>query len=134
MTPVTAKTVLLVDDDPDFLEQMAFQFEQAGLATVSADGEAAGRLVVEGGGFDLAVVDLMMEHPDSGFVLCHLIRRRWPGVPVILVTAVAGVTGLAFDASTREERAWVAADTVLDKPVRFEQLRREVRRLLRTGE
>ena len=43
-------------------------------------------------------------------------------MPVILVTAVASETGLDFDAATAEERGWIKADAVLDKPVRFEQL------------
>ena len=49
---------------------------------------------------------------------------------LVLVTAVASETGLAFDAATDEERLWVKADAMLAKPIRFEQLRRLMARLL----
>ena len=46
------------------------------------------------------------------------------------VTGVASETGIDFDASTKEERSWIKADVVLDKPIRFEQLEREIHRLV----
>jgi hypothetical protein len=49
---------------------------------------------------------------------------------VILVTAVTAETGLSFSPTTGAERAWVGADALLAKPIRFEQLKREVERLL----
>ena len=74
----------------------------------------------------------MMEQHDDGFVLSHHLKRSFPGLPVILVTAVTSETGLVFDRRPRgAERAWVGADAVLAKPIRFEQLRREIDRLLR---
>jgi len=85
---------------------------------------------VAGTAFDLAILDLMMENPDSGFVLGYRVRRSRPGTPVLLVTGVTGETGLEFDAATAEERRWVPADAVLPKPVRYEQLKSEVDRLL----
>ena len=80
---------------------------------------------------DLAVVDLMMEHKDSGLVLCQQIRRLFPGTPIIILTAVRGATGLSFDARNTQAKSWIQADSVMDKPVRPEYLRNEVRRLLR---
>ena len=126
------RTVLIVDDDPDFLDQMELELAAAGFAVVRAEGEAAAEALLPTHRFDLAVVDLMMESPDSGFTLCHHIKRRDPQVPVILVTSVASETGITFHPASREDRSWVSADAVLDKPVRFEQLKREIRRLLRT--
>ncbi|MBN2339110.1 MAG: hypothetical protein JXP48_11275, partial [Acidobacteria bacterium] len=54
----------------------------------------------------------------------------YPGTPLILLTAVAGATGLSFSALYPEARSWIQVDRILDKPVRPEQLRSEVRRLL----
>jgi CheY-like chemotaxis protein len=125
------KTILVVDDNPDFLEQMRLSLEAAGLVVVTAPGAAeAGRIVAETH-FDAAVCDLMMEHADSGFTLAHQIKRKDPSIPVILVTAVAGEAGIPFDAAGNQERSWLSADAVLDKPVRGEQLRRELSRLLK---
>ncbi|MBP7126410.1 response regulator [Myxococcota bacterium] len=126
-----ARTILLVDDDPDFLEQTAVRLQSDGFEVVTADSQAQGEAVLAGGTrFDLAILDLMMEHPDSGFVLGHRVRKTRPGTPILLVTGVTGETGLEFDAATVEERRWVPADAVLPKPVRYEQLKSEVDRLL----
>jgi CheY-like chemotaxis protein len=127
----TDKTlVLIVDDDEDFLLQQQTQLQAAGYDVVAAQGQAEAENVLETTKPDIAVLDLMMEHADGGFALCYHIKQNLPNVPVILVTGVAQETGLEFDASTDEERAWIKADVVLAKPIRFEQLTREMTRLL----
>jgi DNA-binding response OmpR family regulator len=123
-------TVLLVDDDQDLLFQQRVQLEAAGYDTVTASSLKQGRKAMREADFDVAVVDLMMEELDAGFSLCHELKRAKPNVPVILQTAVASETGMEFDASTKEEKSWVKADLLLPKPVRFEQLEGEIKRLL----
>lgn len=124
-------TILLVDDDPDFLCQMELQLRNAGYAvTTAADCREAEAQLAQAPP-DLAVLDLMMDHPDDGFALCYHIKKKNPATPVILVTAVTSETGLEFDAATEEEKSWIRADAMLNKPVRFEQLTREIERLLR---
>jgi CheY-like chemotaxis protein len=128
---MTAKTkILIVDDDEDFLFQHRIQLEHCGFEVATAGSRGQAEEALERFTPDLAVLDLMMEHHDDGFVLSHHLKRRFPGLPVVLVTAVTSETGLSFDPSSPEERAWVGADAVLAKPIRFEQLRREVERLL----
>jgi two-component system OmpR family response regulator len=124
-------TLLVVDDDPDFLDQMSVQLAGAGFRVLPAGGQRQARAVLESERADLAVVDLMLENADGGFSLCHYLKSRTPAMPVILVTAVTSETGLEFDAGTAEERSWVKADVFLAKPVRLEQLVREIHRLLK---
>ena len=126
-----SKTVLVVDDDIDFMAQEKFHLEQAGYKVITAGSRKEAEQILERQRPDLALVDLMMEELDGGFTLCYHIKRKDRTIPVILVTAVASETGMSFDASTSEERQWVMADAVLAKPVRFEQLKREVDRLLK---
>ena len=73
----------------------------------------------------------MMEQKDSGFILCHYSKRLHPEAPAILLTSVTAATGLSFAATTAEAQSWIKADRVRDKPVRPEQLRAEVGRLLK---
>lgn len=124
------KTVLLVDDDVDFMAQQKMMLEASGYGVVTAASQREAEKIIEGTRPDVAIVDLMMENMDAGFVLCYHIKKRYPATPVILVTAVTSETGLEFDASTEEERLWLKADAVLAKPVRAEQLLREIERLL----
>lgn len=125
-----AKTVLVVDDDVDFLAQQKLQLAAAGFNVVAAESQAQAQDILRDLRPDIAVLDLMMEHFDGGFALCYRIKKMYPGVPVIIVTGVTSETSLSFDASTAEERSWVKADALLPKPIRFEQLKREIDRLL----
>lgn len=128
----TKATILVVDDDPDFLLQERVQLEAAGYEVVAAPGRQEAEALLDGGlKPDMAMIDLMMEDVDAGFTLCHHIKVRYPDVPVIMVTGVTADTGLEFEAVTPDEKRWIKADAILSKPVRFEQLDREVRRLLR---
>ena len=129
MTKAT-KSILLVDDDPDFLEQQQLLLQNAGYDVWPAAGQEDAEKILKTGTPDAAVVDLMMEHSDGGFALCYHIKKKDPAIPVIIVTAVASEAGLDFDTETEEERSWVKADAMLDKPVRFEQLQKELNRLL----
>jgi CheY-like chemotaxis protein len=125
------KNILVVDDDIDLLEQVALILKSEGYRVVQAQGQKEGEEALLGTIPDLAVLDLMMENMDSGFVLCHHVKRLFPDTPVILLTAVKSTTGLDFHPQSGEAASWVKADVVLDKPVRPEQLKQEVRRLLK---
>ena len=129
-TPAQGRRVLIVDDDTDILEYEQIVLEQAGFAVSRAESRREAEDWISGQQPDIAVIDLMMETPDAGFILCHHIKKRYPQVPVVLLTCVESETGVEFDAATREERSWIKADALLKKPVRQEQLLREVNRLL----
>ncbi len=125
----TGKTILIVDDDPDIVEQLSMLLESRGYQVLVATGEKEGEEALLKGGFDLAILDLMMDQTDSGFMLCHQSKTLYPDLPLILLTAVRSATGLAFD-TAGEAKAWIKADKILDKPVRPEQLLSEIDRLL----
>ena len=131
-TPVPPRQplVLIVDDDPDFLVQHQTHFQALGFEVATAEREDAAEQLLDQRQPDLAVVDLMMQQPDSGFTLCHQIKRRYPSLPVIMVTSAGSLTGYDFASLGSEQRGWIRADAVLAKPIRFDQLQREVNRLL----
>jgi CheY-like chemotaxis protein len=129
-TDLSKKTVLLVDDDPDFLYQQQRQLEAAGMTVLPAENEKQAESILATVRPDLAVVDLMMENVDGGFTLCYHIKKLDSTIPVILVTSVNNETGLHFDAADPEQQSWIKADAFLSKPIRFEQLKKEVDRLL----
>lgn len=126
------KKILIVDDDADQLAILSIQLESAGFEVITADGEEAAEELLMGVKPDLAVVDLMMEHMDSGFVLAHRIKQLYEDTPVIILTSVTAETRLDFDTAALDHQPWVKADAWIDKPVRAEQLRGEIARLLQS--
>lgn len=124
-------TILVADDDPDYLFQTINNLNRAGYKTVSVESQAEAETVISRFRPDLAIFDLMMESDDSGFILCYKIKKKYPDVPVILATAVARETGLSFSLDSEKEKAWIRADRYLEKGIRAEQLDQEIMKLLK---
>jgi len=124
------KTILIVDDDIDYLFQLRFKIEQFGYQIITAESQKEAESIIETTKPDLAIFDLMMESEDSGFVLSYKIKRKYPDVPVIIATAVSAETGMTFDLNSEQDREWIRADLFLDKGIRSDQLEQEITRLL----
>jgi DNA-binding response OmpR family regulator len=124
------KTILVVDDDVDILEQVSLTLKQEGYAVMCAEGTAAAEELLLQAVPDLAILDLMMGDMDAGFVLCHQIKRLYPSTPVLMITAVTSSTGLDFSPTNAGEKSWVKADLLLHKPVHPDRLKAAVRQLL----
>jgi DNA-binding response OmpR family regulator len=125
------KTILIVDDDMDYLYQLKLKIERFGFEVVTADSQHEGEQVIETFKPDLAIFDLMMENEDSGFVLSYKMKKKYPDVPVILATAVTAETGMSFDLSEESNHQWIKADLFLDKGIRGDQLEKEIKKLLK---
>jgi len=115
----TKKKILLVDDDLDLLEQNKMLIESKGYEVITANSGKEGFEVFKKSKPDACVVDLIMEEHDSGFVLCYRIKRDDYGknIPVFILTSATYDTGFKFGASTSEEKEWIKADALLNKPV-----------------
>jgi DNA-binding NtrC family response regulator len=124
------KSILAVDDDSDILLQTKVNLEAAGYEVSTAESAKEAEALLQSYKPDLAVLDLMMETQDSGFILSYKIKKIDPSIPVIIVTAVTSQTGIAFDLTGSGESSWIMADAIIEKPIRYEQLLSEVKRLL----
>jgi CheY-like chemotaxis protein len=124
-------TILIADDDPDYLFQTVFNLERSGYTVVSVESQAEAESYISRFRPDLAIFDLMMESDDSGFILCYKMKKKYPDVPVILATAVSKETGLSFSLDSDDEKNWIRADRYLEKGVRPEQLDMEIEKLLK---
>jgi CheY-like chemotaxis protein len=124
-------TILVADDDPDYLFQTVFNLEKAGYRTMAVESQAEAESVIAKFKPNLAIFDLMMESDDSGFILCYKIKKKYPDVPVILATAVSSETGMTFNIDSEQAKLWIRADIYLEKGIRPEQLDQEVMKLLK---
>ncbi len=124
------KTILLADDDPDVIFQVKHHLERWGYDVVAVDSREEAERYLEGACPDLAILDLMMEEEDSGFILSYKIKKCRPEVPVIISTAVAAERGISFDINSPGSKSWIKADHYLEKGFRMEQLKMLVKKYL----
>lgn len=124
-------TILVADDDPDYLFQTISNLNRAGYRTVGVESQAEAESVISKFKPDLAIFDLMMESDDSGFILCYKIKKKYPDIPVIMATAVSRETGISFSIDSEKEKSWIRADKYLEKGIRAEQLDQEIMKLLK---
>jgi DNA-binding NtrC family response regulator len=123
-------TILIVDDDMDYLFQTRIKIEKFGYKTITAESQREAELILEKIKPDLAIIDLMMENEDSGFILSYKLKKKYPDVPVIIATAVAAETGITFDINDENNRKWIRADLFLEKGIKTEILKNEIEKLL----
>lgn len=118
------KKILLVDDDIDLLEQNKILLETKGYQVVTAENMKDAWDTFKNEKPDAAILDLIMEEHDAGFILAHKIKKDEYGktIPVFLLTSATYVTGMKFNASTSEEKEWINVDGWFDKPIPVEEL------------
>jgi CheY-like chemotaxis protein len=128
-------TLILVDDDRDFLEMNASILSAKGFAVkcFTEPNEALAFMAGEPrGSVRLVITDLMMKALDSGFSFARAIKSdpRFAGTAVIIVTAVGSQKGFDFHPRGAEDLAAMHADAFFDKPVVPEALIGKVEELL----
>jgi DNA-binding response OmpR family regulator len=118
------KKILLVDDDIDLLEQNKLLLESKGFEVVTAENSEEGFIVFQKEKPDAAIIDLIMEQMDSGFILCYKIKKTEHGkkIPVFMLTSATYETGFKFSTSSKEEKEWIKCDGIINKPVVIEDL------------
>jgi len=120
---MSTQTILLVDDDPDYLESSRIALENAGLPVRTASTETEALELVRIVKPAVAVLDVIMEEPDSGFRLARRIRddEETRNVSIVLLTALNDVNrekGIAYRFSDRDrDEQWLPVDRILSKPV-----------------
>jgi DNA-binding response OmpR family regulator len=94
------KRILVVDDDPKFVDLIRTALERADFAVVSAPNGLQGEKVFRSNPVDLIMLDVMMPQRD-GFEMLRDVRAISP-VPIIMLTALSDtenvVKGLEFGA------------------------------------
>jgi two-component system phosphate regulon response regulator PhoB len=83
------KTVLVVDDEPDVIELVAFHLGRAGYRVISAETGAKAHAELRRARPDLVILDLML--PDlSGLEILKELAQRDAELPVIVLSARTG--------------------------------------------
>ena len=124
--------ILIVDDDKDLLEGQTMYLESKGYTVEAALNMEEGLKKLENFTPDLIIVDLMMEHYDTGFVFCKKIKDnpKLRDVPILIQTAAPKEIGYKFDATNSKSSEWIKADEILTKPVPLEYLEGKIKQYL----
>jgi DNA-binding NtrC family response regulator len=120
---VSRARVLVVDDEPDMVENCARILQRGGYEVLTATDPRRGLVMLESGRPDLLLTDLKMPEID-GMALLRRARELDPALPVIMITAFATVESAV--AAVKE-----GAFDYLPKPFSVDQLHVAVDRALR---
>ena len=127
------KTVLMIDDDIDFVAAVQALLESAGYKVRSAPNGRDGLQLAKTLQPDLVLLDVMMSERTEGFFVLQEMRR----VPVLSNTPVIVMSSIYSDEPVFRvdpEAGWLPANLFLAKPVEPAKLLAEVKRLTNPSE
>jgi len=116
------KKLLLVDDDRNLLDNLAYNLRNAGYQVITALDGAAALEQARSESPDLVILDLMLPEVD-GLVVCRSLRQE-SDMPILLLTARSGELDKIIGLET-------GADDYLTKPFSLGELQARIRALLR---
>lgn len=121
------KKVLLVDDDPVFIEAVSAILEQQYEISTASNG-TEGMAAVDAERPDLIILDVMMDHISEGFDVARKLRKNpeTASIPIIMLTGVDEVYNYRMEV----DESWAPCDRYLEKPVPPETLVRHVAELI----
>lgn len=123
--------ILIVDDDPDFVETTKIVLESKSYEVSSASGPDEGFKKVGEENPDLIILDVMWPNKISGFEMCRRLKKDADSknIPILMITAVDEKYELGFE-NVAGDGTWLPTDDFLSKPVEPEVLLSKVDELL----
>lgn len=116
-----AKTVLVVDDDPDVRLFLSASLETLGFAVAVAEDAEGGLAILDGADPDLLLVDFAMPGMN-GAQMAEMVRARRPNLPIIFASGYSDTAAI--------ERALGESAVLLKKPFGVADLELVVRTAL----
>jgi len=121
------KTILIVDDDPTFVETTKIALEKDyDIQTANNGKECLEK--VDKDKPDLIILDVMMRHLGEGIDVANKLKSEdsTRNIPIIMLTGVSKV----YDMSTQVDKSQYQSDAWIEKPIEPEKLLEEVKKLL----
>jgi CheY-like chemotaxis protein len=131
-----ASKILVIDDDPDFIEAVTPVLKSALYDIVTAANPEEGKEKIFSEKPDLILLDIMMDSLFDGFSLCHAIKtskeyKDFKDTPIIFVSAVKEIAGSRFQFKG-DEQGMAGPDDYIDKPVKPDDLLARIAKLLKS--
>lgn len=126
--------IVIIDDDPSFLEITGAILKRFGYDVLTAANTESGLELIEAERPDLLILDIMMATVDEGLDFAVKLRQNEDlrGLPIIIVSAQPG-TEKGYTRTIDEDLDWIAADIFMEKPVDPQALHHNIQLLLKKG-
>ncbi len=128
--------ILVIDDDPDFVEGLRIALEANNYEAYIAENGTEGLRLIRKIRPDLIVLDVMMDTLTEGFQVSYQLRSQDPKseyapyskIPILMLTAVSQKMHMKFSLRTDED--FLPVDEFVEKPFRLDALLDMVKKLL----
>jgi len=116
-----AKTILIVDDDPDLRQTYELVLSAAGYNVLTAPDSIEAEATAKAENPDLILLDIVMEEVDAGLCFAERLATTYP---IVLLSSIANTSVSVFDAHT------IPVKSILQKPIEPSALRDAVQAAL----
>ena len=116
------KKILIIDDDPDFVESVRRVLEARGYVVDTAPNGAEGIEKAKVFMPNLIFLDVMMTKNTEGFEVSRELTKddTLKSIPVIMITGIREKMNLAF--GFEPDNTWLPVKAVLEKTIKPDQL------------
>jgi len=123
-------SILVIDDDPDFLDSTRLVLTKAGLEVDTALTPDEGLRKVRDAAPDLVVLDVMMPSGYEGFDVARTIREQLQlrDLPIVILTSIHDSKDVPYRFAPDEQ--YLPVDVFLDKPTPPDELVAKIEELL----
>jgi two-component system alkaline phosphatase synthesis response regulator PhoP len=117
-----AQKVLMIDDDPEFVEAISNLLDAKGYDVHTASNGKEGVEKVRAENPDLILLDVMMTTKSEGFNVARELHEdpKLKDIPIIMLTGIRREMNLPF--GFEPDQTWLPVKRVLEKPVKPEVL------------
>jgi DNA-binding response OmpR family regulator len=117
-----AKKVLMIDDDPEFVDAISNLLDAKGYEVHTASNGEDGVAAVKAEDPDIILLDVMMTTKHEGFDVARELHEdpKAKDTPILMMTGIRREMNLPF--GFEPDEAWLPVKQVLEKPVKPEVL------------
>jgi DNA-binding response OmpR family regulator len=129
------KKLLVIDDDPDYLESIKSTLEIADYSVQVAHNPKVGFQLLQSQVFDLLVLDIMMGRGAEGVVLARKIRKvaKLHDIPILIITSIREQIAFVFP-KDQVNADFIDLAELIEKPVEPKLLLEKIAGLLLLSE
>ncbi len=127
---MSAKKILIVDDDPDYIMATKMVLEGEGYQVLEASEPQSAMELIKQNKPDLILLDVMMVNETDGFHLAKALKddAQTADIPILMMTAIGKKRDFVYEGE--KDKEYLPVDDYLEKPTPPEVLKERIGKLL----